>query len=146
MQGLRLDIPDHLTEALRTNRTGGKTVAQMLDEAARQIAFMSMEEVRQRVTEHDPDLVVLDVRERDAYEAGHIPGARHIPRGQLELRVDNELPDPTARILLYCEFGKISTLAAAMLRTIGYTRAVALDGGARAWREAAYPLEAPASS
>ena len=146
MQALRIDLPDHLTEALRTNRTGGKTVAQLLDEAARQIAFMSMEEVRQRVTEHDPELVVLDVRERDAYEAAHIPGARHIPRGQLELRVDKELPDPTARILLYCEFGKISTLAAAMLRTLGYTRAVALDGGVRAWREAGYPLETTAPS
>ena len=102
---------------------------------------MSMEEVRQRVAEHDPDLIVLDVRERDAYEAAHIPGARHVPRGQLELRIDKELPDPTARILLYCEFGKISTLATAMLRTLGYTRAVALDGGVRAWREAGYPLE-----
>ncbi len=146
MQALRIDLPDHLTEALRTNRTGGKTVAQLLDEAARRIAFMSMDEVRQRVTEQDPELIVLDIRERDAYQAGHIPGARHIPRGQLELRVDKELPDPTARILLYCEFGKISTLAAAMLRTLGYTRAVALDGGVRAWREAGYPLEATAPS
>jgi rhodanese-related sulfurtransferase len=146
MQALQIDLPDHLTEALRTNRTGGKTVAQLLDEAARQIAFMSMEEVRQRVTEHDPELVVLDVRERDAYEAAHIPSARHIPRGQLELRVDKELPDPTARILTYCEFGKISTLAAAMLRSLGYTRAVALDGGVRTWREAGYPLEASVPS
>lgn len=141
MRALSLDLPDHLTEALRTNRTGGKTVAQLLDEAAGRISFMSMEEVRQRVAEGDPGLVVLDVRERDAYEAGHVPGARHIPRGQLELRVDKELPDPTTRILTCCEFGKISTLAAATLRTLGYTRAVALDGGLRGWREAGYPLE-----
>ena len=59
------------------------------------------------------DLVVLDVREKDAYDGGHVPGARHLPRGQLELRVNDELPDPTLRILVYCEFGKISTLAAA---------------------------------
>src|SRR5439155_406433 len=78
---------------------------------------------------------------RDAYDAGHVPGARHLARGQLELRVDKELPDPTARILTCCEFGKISTLAAATLRTMGYTRALALDGGMRAWREAGYPLE-----
>jgi len=146
MQALRIDLPDHLTEALRTNRTGGKTVAQLLDEAARRIAFMSMDEVRERITAADPELVVLDIRERDAYESGHIPRARHIPRGQLELRVDKELPDPTARILLYCEFGKISTLATAMLRTLGYTRAVALDGGVRAWREAGYPLERTATA
>jgi rhodanese-related sulfurtransferase len=137
-------MPDHLTEALRTNRTGGKTVAQLLDEAARHIAFMSMEEVQHRVTAGDPGLVVLDVREGDAYDAGHIRGARHVARGQLELRIDQVLPDPTARVLTCCEFGKISTLAAATLRTMGYTRAVALDGGIKAWREAGYPLEATA--
>src|SRR6059058_4649542 len=116
-------------------------VAQLLDEAASRISFMSMEEVRERVTAGDRSLVILDVRERDAYDAGHVPGARHLPRGQLELRVDKELPDPTARILTYCEFGKISTLAAATLRAMGYTRAVALDGGIKAWREAGHPLE-----
>jgi len=141
MRALSLDMPQHLTEALRTNRTGGKTVAQLLDEAASRISFMSLEEVRHRVDTGDGSLVILDVRERDAYDAGHVPGARHLPRGQLEIRVDRELPDPTARILTYCEFGKISTLAAATLRGMGYTRAVAMDGGFKAWREAGHPLE-----
>ena len=85
---------------------------------------------------------MLDVRERDAYEAGHIPGARLLPRGQLELRVNEELPDPTRRILTCCEFGHISTLAAATLREMGFQRAVALDGGMKAWREAGYPTKA----
>jgi rhodanese-related sulfurtransferase len=125
MRALNLGMPDHLTEALRTNRTGGKTVAQLLEEAAGRIAFMSM----------------LDIRERDAYDAGHIPGARHVPRGQLELRIDQALPDPTVRVVTCCEFGKISTLAADTLRTMGYVRAVALDGGMKAWREAGYPVE-----
>jgi glyoxylase-like metal-dependent hydrolase (beta-lactamase superfamily II)/rhodanese-related sulfurtransferase len=145
MRALNLEMPQHLTEALRTNRTGGKTVAQLLDEAASRISFMSMEEVRQRVAAGDRSLVILDVRERDAYDAGHVPGARHLPRGQLELRVDRDLPDPTTRILAYCEFGKISTLAAATLRAMGYTRAVALDGGFKAWREAGHPLERTSS-
>jgi glyoxylase-like metal-dependent hydrolase (beta-lactamase superfamily II) len=140
MHALNLSMPDHLTEALRTNRTGGKTVAQLLEEAARQIAFMSMDEVRTSLAAGTADLIILDVRERDAYEAGHIPGARHAPRGQLELRVDQLLPDPTARVLTCCEFGKISTLAAATLRTLGFTRAVALDGGMKAWRDAGYPI------
>jgi rhodanese-related sulfurtransferase len=87
--------------------------------------------------------VVLDVRERDAFAAGHVPGARHIPRGQLELRVNDELPDPTARIVTVCEFGKISTLAAATLRDLGFTRASALDGGMKAWREGGLPLATP---
>src|SRR5690349_2018533 len=141
MRALSLGMPDHLTEALRTNRTGGKTVAQMLDEAARRIAFMSMDELRHRVDARDDRLVVLDIRERDAYDAAHVPGARHVPRGQLELRIDQTLPDPTVRVVTCCEFGKISTLAADTLRTMGYVRAVALDGGMKAWREAGYPIE-----
>lgn len=142
MRTLSLGMPDHLTEALRTNRTGGKTVAQLLDEAAQRIAFMSMEELRERVQAGRGDLVVLDIRERDAYDAGHIPGARHVPRGQLELRADQTLPDPTVRVVTCCEFGKISTLAADTLRTMGFSRAVALDGGMKSWREAGFPLEA----
>ncbi len=82
-----------------------------------------------------------DVRERDAYEAGHIAGAKLLPRGQLELRVNQDLPDPTRRIVSCCEFGRISTLATSTLRVMGYQRAVALDGGMKAWREAAFPLE-----
>jgi len=82
------------------------------------------------------------VREKDAYEAAHIPGARLLPRGQLELRVDKELPDPTARIVTCCEFGRISTLAASTLRTMGFQRVVALDGGMKAWLEAGYPTRA----
>lgn len=140
MRSLNLTMPTHMTEALRSNMSGGKTVAQLLAEAAANVPFMSMGELLARVNAGDSDLVVLDVRERDAYEEGHIAGARLVPRGQLELRVNQELPDPTRRILTCCEFGRISTLAASTLRTLGFERAVALDGGLKAWREAGYPV------
>jgi glyoxylase-like metal-dependent hydrolase (beta-lactamase superfamily II)/rhodanese-related sulfurtransferase len=139
MGSLNLGMPTHITEALRTNLSGGKTVAQMLAEAAALVPFMSLAQLKQRVEESDPDLVVLDVRERDAYQAGHIPGAQLLPRGQLELRVNQDLPDPTRRIVTCCEFGRISTLAAATLRQMGFQRVVALDGGIQSWREAGYP-------
>ena len=141
MRGLDIKMPDHLTEALRTNRSGGKTVAQLLAEASREIAFMSMAEVRDRLERGGQDLVLLDVREKEAFAAGHLPGAKHLPRGQLELRVDKELPDPSARILTYCQLGRISTLAAATLRAMGYTRAVALDGGYDEWVKQGFPTE-----
>ena len=141
MAGLNLTMPTHITEALRTNLSGGKTVAQMLAEAAATVPFMSLAELKARVDAGDPDLIVLDVREREAYDAGHVPGARLLPRGQLELRVNEDLPDPTRRILACCEYGRISTLAAATLRVMGFQRAIALDGGMRAWREAGYPVE-----
>jgi glyoxylase-like metal-dependent hydrolase (beta-lactamase superfamily II)/rhodanese-related sulfurtransferase len=141
MQALDLAAPTHLTEALRTNMSGGKTVAQLLGEAAAKVPFMSLDELAGRIGGNSADLVVLDLREREAFEAGHVPGARHLPRGQLELRVNTELPDPTVRILTCCEFGKISTLAAATLRELGYMRAAALDGGIAAWRDGGYPLQ-----
>ncbi len=141
MHNLNLTMPTHVTEALRTNMSGGKTVAQLLAEAAAIVPFMSLAELKRRGEMTGDDLVVLDVREREAYDAGHIPGARLLPRGQLELRVNQELPDPTRRILAYCELGLISTLAARTLREMGFARAVALDGGMKAWREAGYPVK-----
>jgi glyoxylase-like metal-dependent hydrolase (beta-lactamase superfamily II)/rhodanese-related sulfurtransferase len=140
MRNLNLSMPTHLTEALRTNLSGGKTINQLLSEAASVVSFMSLDELKTRIDAKDPDLVVLDVREKDAFAAGHVPGARLLPRGQLELRVNEELPDPTLRILAVCEFGRISTLAAATLRQVGFQRAIALDGGMKAWREAGYPV------
>jgi rhodanese-related sulfurtransferase len=142
MRGLDLEMPQHLTEALRTNRSGGKTVTQLIAEAGRGIVFMSMEEARRHVEQQDAALILVDVREREAFRAAHLTGAHNIPRGELELRADRELPDPTARILVYCQFGKVSTLATSTLRTMGYTRAVALDGGLEAWIQAGYPVEA----
>ena len=142
MRGLNLTAPDHLTEALRTNMSGGKTVMQMLSDAALHVPFVSLEELKARVANRANDMVILDVREKDAFAAGHVPGARHLPRGQLELRVNEDLPDPTLRIVVCCEFGKISTLAAATLRELGFTRAAALDGGMKAWRDGGFPVEA----
>jgi rhodanese-related sulfurtransferase len=138
MQNLNLTMPRHITEALRTNMSGGKTVAQMLSEAAATVPFMSLAGLNACLESRKDELIVLDVRERDAFEAGHIPGARLLPRGQLELRVNEELTDPTRRILVYCEFGRVSTLATATLRQMGFQGAVALDGGMKAWREAGY--------
>jgi rhodanese-related sulfurtransferase len=144
MRSLNLSMPTHITEALRTNMSGGKTVAQMLAEAAENVPFMSLAELKDRIGSGEGELLVLDVRERETYEAGHIPGAKLLPRGQLELRVNQDLPDPTRRIVVCCEFGRISTLATCTLREMGYQRAVALDGGIKAWREAGYPIRSGA--
>jgi glyoxylase-like metal-dependent hydrolase (beta-lactamase superfamily II)/rhodanese-related sulfurtransferase len=140
MRSLNLSMPTHITEALRANMTGGKTVAQLLADAAAVVPFMSLANLKALTESRASDLIVLDVRERDAYESGHVSGARLLPRGQLELRVNEELPDPTCRIVAVCEFGRISTLAAATLRELGFRHVVALDGGMKAWRDAGYPL------
>lgn len=141
MRRLNLSAPTHLTEALRTNMNGGVPVARLLAEATARVPFIGMRELATAVAARDNDLIVLDVRERDQFGAAHVPGALHLPRGQLELRVNEMLPDPTRRIVTVCEHGKISTLAAATLRTLGFTRVIALDGGMKAWRDAELPSE-----
>lgn len=141
MNSLNLSAPKHLTEALRTNMSGGKSVSQVLAEASATVPFMSMGELCRRVAERRNDFIILDVREKEAYAAGHVPGAMHLPRGQLELRVNEALPDPSVEILTVCEYGKISTLAAMTLRELGFCRATALDGGMAAWRDGGNPTE-----
>jgi rhodanese-related sulfurtransferase len=145
MTQLNLAAPDHMTEALRVNMCGGKSVQQLLDEAAAAVPFMSLGELHGRLGVSN-DLVVLDLRERAAFEAGHIPGALHLPRGQLELLVDKALPDPTQPIVTVCEYGKISILGAATLRELGFRRASALDGGMNAWRDGGYTVETPSDA
>jgi glyoxylase-like metal-dependent hydrolase (beta-lactamase superfamily II)/rhodanese-related sulfurtransferase len=141
MHHLNLSMPTHVTEALRTNMSGGKTVAQLLAEATASVPFMSLATLNAQVEAAEREVIVLDVRERDAYEGGHIPGALLLPRGQLELRVNDALPDPTRRIVVYCELGLVSTLAAATLRQMGFSRALALDGGMKTWREGGYAVK-----
>jgi len=146
MRSLSLSMPEHLTEALRVNLSGAKSVAQMLNEAAEMAALYPMDELKAGLGKPS-DLVVVDVRERDAYEAAHIPGARHLPRGQLELRVNQAFPDPNVRIVTYCEVGKISTLAAATLKQMGFPNVMGLDAGIKTWIERGYPTESgPAQS
>ena len=141
MRALNIQAPTHLTEALRVNMSGAKSVARLLSEASASVPFMAMDELSRRIAARQNDLVILDVREKDAFDAGHLPGAVHLPRGQLELRVNEAFPDPTVRIVAVCDFGKISTLAAATLRSLGFRHASALDGGMKAWREAGLTTE-----
>ena len=80
MNQLNLAAPTHLTEALRTNMNGGKTIARLLDDAAAKVPFVSMGELRRRVQSNQSNLVILDVREKDAWLAGRVP-ARAACRG-----------------------------------------------------------------
>jgi len=141
MNNLNLNAPTHLTEALRTNMSGGKTVDQLLREAGTRIPFVGISDLFERTQRRANDFVVLDVRESEAFRRGHVAGAIHLPRGQLELRVNEVLPDPSVEIVTICEFGKVSTLAAATLRDLGFVRATALDGGMKNWLEAELPVE-----
>lgn len=87
------------------------------------------------------DVVVVSVDPSDVYQRGHVPGARWIGRGRLELLIGRAAPDTGAAVLVTCADGVQSTLAAATLRRMGYAAARVLDGGLTAWKTAGLPVE-----
>lgn len=87
--------------------------------------------------------LLFDVREKYEWDEGHIPGARHVPRGYLELRIEQAAPDRTAPILLYCAGGTRSVLAARTLQDMGYENVQSLKGGFTAWKDAGLPFVTP---
>src|SRR3954466_10335695 len=87
--------------------------------------------------------ILIDVREKDEWVEGSIPGARWIPRGFLELRIEDQVPEKSSEIVLYCAGGTRSALAARALGELGYTNVKSLAGGFGAWKRAGLPFERP---
>jgi molybdopterin/thiamine biosynthesis adenylyltransferase/rhodanese-related sulfurtransferase len=83
----------------------------------------------------DPRAVVLDVREPDEYEQGAIPGAVHIPRGNLESGIESRVPDKTSPVVVHCAGGTRSAFAAQTLAQLGYTDVVSMAGGFNKWKD-----------
>jgi molybdopterin/thiamine biosynthesis adenylyltransferase/rhodanese-related sulfurtransferase len=90
-----------------------------------------------------PGTVVVDVREPDEYEQGAIPGAVHIPRGNLESSIENRVPDRDARIVVHCAGGTRSAFAAKTLGELGYTDVVSMAGGFNKWKDEQRPWSTP---
>jgi len=90
--------------------------------------------------------VFLDIREQDEWDEGHIPGAIHIPRGWLESRIEQAVPDRGRPIVAYCAAGNRSAFAAKTLEELGYTDVVSLAGGINDWKRHGYPIEVSAGA
>jgi molybdopterin/thiamine biosynthesis adenylyltransferase/rhodanese-related sulfurtransferase len=91
----------------------------------------------------EADAAVVDVRERDEWEEGHIPGAVHIPRGSLESRIEGAVPDRTRTLVVYCAGGSRSAFAAKTLEELGYEHVLSLTGGFTDWKRNGFPFELP---
>ena len=87
--------------------------------------------------------ILIDVREKDEWTEGFIPGARWIPRGFLELRIEDQIPEPSSEIILYCAGGNRSALAARSLAELGYTNVKSMAGGFSAWKRAGLKFDRP---
>ena len=85
--------------------------------------------------------LLIDVREDSEWAAGHAAGAVHVGKGVIERDIEAKVPDKSAKLVLYCGGGFRSALAADALRQMGYTNAISLDGGWRAWTQSGMPVE-----
>ena len=85
--------------------------------------------------------LLVDVREDDEWKAGHAAGAMHLGKGIIERDVESAVPQKDACLVLYCGGGFRSALAADVLQKMGYTQAISLDGGWRAYTDAGLPVE-----
>jgi len=115
---------------------------QLLAMAKREIAELSSHELQQR-TATDEEFALIDVRERDEFIQGHIPGAKFIPRGFLELQIEQVEPDRDKTVVIYCAGGVRSVLAARNLKEMGYGNVISLIGGFNGWKNAGYDFTVP---
>jgi molybdopterin/thiamine biosynthesis adenylyltransferase len=113
---------------------------ELLQRVKAEIEEIGAEVARRRA---DDGAVVIDVRERDEWEEGHIPRALHIPRGFLESRVETAVPDRTRPVVLYCASGNRSAFAAKALEELGYENVASLVGGFTDWKRNGFPFEVP---
>jgi sulfur-carrier protein adenylyltransferase/sulfurtransferase len=115
------------------------TYKQIMDEARRLVPEVSVQDVRTRLAKND-GVTVLDVREKDEYRDGHVDGAISLPRGFLEMRVEEAVPDKSAPIIAYCAGGTRSLIASRTLKEMGYSNVVSMTGGFTAWKNAGMPF------
>jgi sulfur-carrier protein adenylyltransferase/sulfurtransferase len=114
-----------------------------------------LRQIKEQVKEVDPrdvydivnngyDAVVVDVREQEEFDQGHVPGAVHVPRSYLETRIENAVRDKDARVILYCQSGNRSAFAANTLEhELGYTNVQHMTGGITLWKDRGFEVDQP---
>ncbi len=117
------------------------TFRELLSNTKKQIREVSVDEVKRLIDQRAP-IKVVDVRESDEYAAGRVPGAIWVPRGFLEIRIE-EKAKRDELLVLYCAGGTRSALAAKTLQDMGYQNVSSMAGGFTRWSDAAYPVDKP---
>ena len=123
---------------------------QLIKDARSRIEELDPSEVKQTLDDAtsngsaDTAPVILDVREQQEYEQGHLPGAIHVPRGHLETRIEAAVPDHSRRVIAYCSTQNRSALAAVTMKELlGYDDVAVMTGGFTLWRDRGYPFVQP---
>src|SRR5437588_7942620 len=110
-----------------------------------------LRQIKSRIDEVDPaavreqvgnGAVIVDVREPEEWSAGHIPGAKHVPKSYLESRIEGAVPDRSQPVVLYCASGNRSAWAArTLIEDLGYEHVESMNGGFTLWKDRGYDVE-----
>lgn len=114
-----------------------KTYKELMDEARAAVPEVTVDDVKARL-ENGQRPILLDVREREEYREGHLEGALALPRGFMEMRVEEAVPDKETPVVAYCAGGVRSLIAARTLKEMGYTDVSSMAGGYTTWKNAGY--------
>ena len=127
----------------------GEASREIMRQARRQVPEWSTPQVNEAMAhQHEAgrenqEIVLVDVREKHEWNEGHIPGAIHVPRGYLELQVEEAVPEKDKTVVLYCAGGVRSLMAGATLQQMGYKNVVSMAGGFGAWKGNGYSFVQP---
>src|SRR6195256_2832641 len=117
--------------------------AELLRQVKSQIEEVDPSEVKELI---DEGVAIIDVRESEEFAAGHLPGAKHVPRGYLESRIEGIVPDRSRHLILYCASGNRSAYAArTLIDDLGYEHVESMLGGITLWKDRGYEVEVPRS-
>ena len=114
-----------------------QTYKELMDEARQIVPEVTIEDVKAQMG-NGAKTTLLDVREREEYREGHLEGAVPLPRGFLEMRIEETVADKSAPIIAYCAGGVRSLIAARTLKEMGYEQVTSMSGGYTAWKNAGY--------
>jgi adenylyltransferase/sulfurtransferase len=112
---------------------------ELLQQVRSEISEIDATQARDRIESGEP--IIVDVREQDEWDEGHIPGAVHVPRGHLESRIERLAPDLARPAVVYCSAGNRSAFAAKTLTELGYEDVVSLAGGFTDWKRNGFPVQ-----
>ena len=112
----------------------------LVNEAKSRVKKTDIDGYKKILAEKAPH-VLVDVREDNEWAASHAAGAVHLGKGVIERDIETKIPDKSTTLVLYCGGGFRSALVADALQQMGYTGAISLDGGWRAYQQSGLPVE-----
>ncbi|MBC8292274.1 MAG: molybdopterin biosynthesis protein MoeB, partial [Proteobacteria bacterium] len=116
------------------------TYDEILADARREIPEITADEAEKLLAGTDGH-VAVDVREKEEFREGHVPGALSLPRGFLEMQVETKVADHDTPLVVYCQSGVRSMLAARQLKAMGYSSVCSMAGGYGEWKGAGHQWE-----